>query len=65
MVLDADALNVLAEEPDILKSKKAPIIITPHPGEMARLMDMNISEIQKQRIAITLEMATLWDTNAM
>ena len=61
MVLDADALNVLAEELDILKSKNAPIIITPHPGEMARLIDMNTYEIQKQRITTTVKMATQWD----
>ena len=37
MVLDADALNVVAENPEILKNAAAPIIITPHPGEFARL----------------------------
>lgn len=38
MVLDADALNAIAVNPYILKSRKAPTILTPHPGEMARLI---------------------------
>lgn len=37
LVLDADALNCVAKQPEILLRKKAPIIITPHPGEMSRL----------------------------
>ena len=38
MVLDADALNVLSGRRDILKKAKAPVILTPHVGEMARLL---------------------------
>jgi hydroxyethylthiazole kinase-like uncharacterized protein yjeF len=38
MVLDADALNALSGRKDILKKAKAPIILTPHIGEMARLL---------------------------
>lgn len=38
MVIDADALNCVALNPDVLKSAKAPIIITPHPAEMGRLL---------------------------
>jgi ADP-dependent NAD(P)H-hydrate dehydratase / NAD(P)H-hydrate epimerase len=38
MVLDADALNALSGKKDILKKAKAPIVLTPHTGEMARLL---------------------------
>lgn len=38
MVLDADAINALAGRKDLLKKVKAPVILTPHAGEMARLL---------------------------
>lgn len=38
LVIDADALNCICNKPEILKNLKAPAIITPHPGEMARLL---------------------------
>ena len=41
MVLDADGLNALAEDVTVLRRAPAPRIITPHPGEMARLVGMN------------------------
>ena len=37
VVLDADALNAIADDPSVLREAKAPVIITPHPGEFARL----------------------------
>ena len=37
VILDADALNALADDPSVLREAKAPVIITPHPGEFARL----------------------------
>jgi ADP-dependent NAD(P)H-hydrate dehydratase / NAD(P)H-hydrate epimerase len=39
MVIDADAINVLSERLDILKRAPAPRLLTPHPGEMKRLVD--------------------------
>ncbi|MBF0468050.1 MAG: NAD(P)H-hydrate dehydratase [Desulfamplus sp.] len=50
MILDADALNAIAMNPYILKSRKAPTIVTPHPGEMARLTGKSTSEVQRNRI---------------
>jgi len=50
MVIDADGLNALAGHADILKEAMAPIILTPHPGEMARLVNTTPREIQKDRI---------------
>ncbi|WP_201750442.1 NAD(P)H-hydrate dehydratase [Senegalia massiliensis] len=50
MVIDADELNALSKDIDMLKNKKNSIVITPHPGEMARLLDKSIKEIESNRI---------------
>lgn len=54
MVIDADGLNMLSEAgADFFKhleSRKAPVILTPHPGEMARLIGMSTKDIQQNRI---------------
>lgn len=53
LVLDADALNLLARQSDLqddLRQRKASIILTPHPGEAARLLDCEIAEVQADRI---------------
>lgn len=58
IVIDADGLNVLAGAAEVLKNAKSPIIITPHPGEMARLMNTTTSEIQGNRIEIAKKAAS-------
>ncbi len=50
MVIDADALTALSAELEILKGIKSPIILTPHPGEMARLIGLSSKAIQDDRI---------------
>jgi NAD(P)H-hydrate epimerase len=50
LVLDADALNAVAKDVAILKKSKVPLIVTPHPGEMSRLIGTSIEDIQKDRI---------------
>jgi len=45
MVIDADALNAIADDVNILKKLKAPCVITPHPGEMSRLTKLPVNEI--------------------
>ena len=54
MVLDADALNCISKNTDILKKAKAPIIITPHPAEMGRLLGISAKQINSDREAIAL-----------
>ncbi len=51
-IIDADALNSLGEDIQLLKKLKKNIIITPHPGEMSRLMNSKISEIQNNRVEV-------------
>lgn len=50
IVLDADGINCLAQDPSILLKRGGATIITPHPGEMARLLNTSIGEIQENRI---------------
>lgn len=60
LLLDADALNMLAEHPSLLKKlrqRQQPAIITPHPGEAARLLGCTTAEIQSDRIASALRIA--------
>lgn len=49
VVADADALNIIAENRGLLKKLKVPVILTPHPGEMARLVGTTTREIQLSR----------------
>ena len=49
MVIDADALNALADASVLLEGEHAPAVLTPHPGEMARLMGVTAAEVQAQR----------------
>ena len=49
LVLDADGLNAISEEPEILKERKGVTILTPHPGEMSRLVKKSTKEIQQER----------------
>ena len=57
IVVDADGLNNLAGQAQILKSAKAPVILTPHPGEMARLMDTGVGAVQHDRIKCARDFA--------
>jgi len=57
LILDADALNCIAKDTQILKEAHCDIIITPHPGEMSRLTGMSIGEIQNNRIKTATEFA--------
>jgi ADP-dependent NAD(P)H-hydrate dehydratase / NAD(P)H-hydrate epimerase len=50
VVVDADGLNVLAGRTDALVARSNPIVITPHPGELARLLGVSTSEVQADRI---------------
>jgi hydroxyethylthiazole kinase-like uncharacterized protein yjeF len=59
LVLDADALNALASDPDLLQmgAGSRPIIITPHPGEMSRLANTSVDEVQASRVDVARDFA--------
>jgi NAD(P)H-hydrate epimerase len=50
MVIDADGLNALDGNIDLITQRKAPTVITPHPGEMSRLTGRTVKEIESDRI---------------
>lgn len=60
IVLDADVLNRLAERSDWWNSLSNPTVITPHPGEMARLCSASAEEIQRNRLEIAESKAREW-----
>jgi len=57
MVIDADALNALVGHLDLLRSRRAPTILTPHPGEMARLTGLTTAQVQSDRIGVARKVA--------
>lgn len=63
VVLDADALNLVAKEPNLLglRSGRGPLILTPHPGEMARLCQCSVEEIELNRLDIAVTKAVEWE----
>ncbi len=58
MVIDADGLNNIAGQTQLLKKLKAPAVLTPHPGEMARLIESTPAVVQQNRLACAREFAT-------
>ncbi|MFH1437201.1 MAG: NAD(P)H-hydrate dehydratase [Pseudomonadota bacterium] len=57
LVIDADGLTLLARHADRLAGKHCPIILTPHPGEMARLKGMKTGDVQADRITVARDCA--------
>ena len=51
VVLDADALNLIADDPQLLQKANCPMIFTPHPGEAGRLLGTNAGEVNQDRFA--------------
>ena len=58
MVIDADGLNILEGDISVLGKRQAPTVITPHPGEMGRMLGIKADQVQKERINISKEMST-------
>jgi hydroxyethylthiazole kinase-like uncharacterized protein yjeF len=66
IILDADGLNCFDEEPDLLRERKSPFLaITPHPGEMARLLGTKSSAVQSDREKVAAEAARRWNANVV
>ena len=60
LVVDADGLNALAGVPNWWKLMPEDAILTPHPGEMARLTGMTVDEVQNDRMELAKRMASEW-----
>lgn len=57
ILIDADAISLLSKDTDMLMKKKCEIILTPHPGEMARLIGKDIAYVENNRIEVAVEFA--------
>lgn len=62
LILDADGINALTDKTSLLTKRPGPTIITPHPGEAGRLMQMKPEAINKDRIKIVQKMASKFNT---
>jgi NAD(P)H-hydrate epimerase len=58
MVVDADALNAFAGRADLLDGTGRTMVLTPHPGEMARLAGMTVKEVEADRVGLARRFAT-------
>jgi ADP-dependent NAD(P)H-hydrate dehydratase / NAD(P)H-hydrate epimerase len=66
VILDADGLNAFSSRADDLRDRKTKFLaITPHPGEMARLLKSSIKEVQEDRVKIAQEAAKRWDAHVI
>jgi hydroxyethylthiazole kinase-like uncharacterized protein yjeF len=59
MIVDASALNAFAGDPRALRSESHNRVITPHPGELARLLGVDTAEVLRRRLEIASEVASL------
>ncbi|WP_302671078.1 NAD(P)H-hydrate dehydratase [uncultured Clostridium sp.] len=62
LVIDAEGINILSRRPEILDRLKGRMILTPHPGEMARLVGKSILEVESDRINIAKEYAKKYES---
>lgn len=65
LVLDADGLNALADAPDALADCQQPVVLTPHPGEAARLLGTTAAQVQSNRVEAVRELATRYRVTAV
>ncbi len=60
MVIDADGLTALVGHLDLLREAPASRCLTPHPGEMARMLDASVGDVERDRIATARDFATAY-----
>ncbi len=65
LIMDADALNCLSEFNEVLLNKKCEILLTPHPGEMARLCGLRVSDIEDNREEIIVDFCKTYKVNVL
>ncbi len=57
MVVDADALNLLGGMTEVFRGARAPIVVTPHPGEAAGMLKTTIPDVESRRLAVAKQIA--------
>ena len=65
LIIDADGLNALSENMDILKCAKTDILLTPHPGEMSRLVKKDIDYINENREKVVTDFVKEYNVNVL
>ena len=66
VLLDADGLNAFAEHADSLRKRNTKFLaITPHPGEMARLLGASTKDVQADRMKVARESALKWNAHVI
>lgn len=65
LIIDADGLNCLSENTDVLKSAKCPVLLTPHPGEMSRLTSLSIDFIQNNRVEVAKSFSEAYNVTVL
>ena len=65
LILDADALNCIADSVDILSRADCDILLTPHPGEMSRLCGKAITKIQENREQTVIDFCSKYNVNLL
>ncbi|MCY4366356.1 MAG: NAD(P)H-hydrate dehydratase [Chloroflexi bacterium] len=62
VLVDADGLNSLSQLREWWRRQSGPMVLTPHPGEMATLTGLSTAEVQRDRVAVAREWAARWQT---
>ena len=57
LVIDADALNALVDAGELIEQRTAPTVLTPHPGELGRLLGMTAAEVNADRVSSSAKLA--------
>jgi hydroxyethylthiazole kinase-like uncharacterized protein yjeF len=57
VLIDADGLNIISQDPSVLKTLKAPAVLTPHPGEFGRLVKLPAEEVLDRRLELVRRFA--------
>ncbi len=57
IVLDADGINLITEEKELLKKLKGPVLLTPHPGEFGRFLGIDSEAVQNERLPLITQAA--------
>jgi ADP-dependent NAD(P)H-hydrate dehydratase / NAD(P)H-hydrate epimerase len=66
LILDADGINAFAGRGDLLRSRSSKFLaITPHPGEMARLLGATSTAVQADRVGVALDAANRWNVHVV
>ncbi|MDP1809645.1 MAG: NAD(P)H-hydrate dehydratase [Actinomycetota bacterium] len=65
MVIDADGLNALVGKTDLLAKRPGPTIMTPHPGELGRLLGISTEAVQSDRLTAAAKAADAWQATVI